>query len=74
MHSDRVPKPAAVRYAWANNPVGCNLYNREGLPAAPFRTDDWPLFNPGDKIIEVNKPQKPQGYQSTDWERPAMTQ
>jgi len=36
-----VPKPAAVRYAWANNPVGCNLYNREGLPAAPFRTDDW---------------------------------
>lgn len=39
--SDQVPKPVAVRYAWANNPAGANLYNREGLPAAPFRTDDW---------------------------------
>jgi sialate O-acetylesterase len=36
-----VPKPVAVRYNWANNPVG-NLYNVEGLPASPFRTDDWP--------------------------------
>jgi sialate O-acetylesterase len=34
-------KPVAVRYAWADNP-GCNLYNKAGLPAAPFRTDDWP--------------------------------
>ena len=33
--------PQAVRYAWANNPV-CNLYNEAGLPASPFRTDDWP--------------------------------
>jgi sialate O-acetylesterase len=32
--------PVAVRYAWADNPDG-NLGNREGLPAAPFRTDDW---------------------------------
>jgi sialate O-acetylesterase len=39
--SDKVPEPAAVRYAWADNPV-CNLYNKEGLPASPFRTDDWP--------------------------------
>jgi sialate O-acetylesterase len=36
-----VPEPAAVRYAWADNPDGCNLYNREGLPASPFRTDEW---------------------------------
>ncbi|MBN1782693.1 9-O-acetylesterase [bacterium] len=36
-----VPKPVAVRYGWANNPE-CNLYNRDGLPASPFRTDDWP--------------------------------
>ncbi len=36
-----VAKPVAVRYAWANNPVA-NLYNKEGLPASPFRTDDWP--------------------------------
>jgi sialate O-acetylesterase len=39
--SPAVPKPAAVRYGWANSPR-CNLYNREGLPASPFRTDDWP--------------------------------
>jgi sialate O-acetylesterase len=38
--SDKVSKPAAVRYAWANNPE-CNLYNKEGLPASPFRTDTW---------------------------------
>jgi sialate O-acetylesterase len=36
--SDDVPRPAHVRYAWANNPV-CNLYNGSGLPASPFRTD-----------------------------------
>jgi sialate O-acetylesterase len=39
--SDKVQKPLAVRYAWADNPE-CNLYNKEGLPASPFRTDDWP--------------------------------
>ncbi|MBI1930030.1 sialate O-acetylesterase [Candidatus Poribacteria bacterium] len=36
--SDQVSKPVAVRYAWADNPE-CNLYNKEGLPASPFRTD-----------------------------------
>lgn len=39
--SDKVPAPVAVRYAWANDPA-CNLYNGAGLPAAPFRTDDFP--------------------------------
>ena len=39
--SDRVPDPVAVRYAWGNNPDDANLYNVEGLPASPFRTDDW---------------------------------
>ena len=38
--SPEVPHPVAVRYAWADNPVGCNLYNKEGFPASPFRTDD----------------------------------
>jgi sialate O-acetylesterase len=38
--SDKVPEPVAVRYGWGNSPP-CNLYNREGLPASPFRTDDW---------------------------------
>lgn len=37
--SDKVSEPAFVRYAWADNPVGANLSNREGLPASPFRTD-----------------------------------
>jgi sialate O-acetylesterase len=32
--------PIAVRYGWANNPI-CNLYNSVGLPASPFRTDNW---------------------------------
>ncbi len=36
----QVPDPMAVRYAWADNPPAA-LYNREGLPAVPFRTDDW---------------------------------
>jgi len=40
-----VKKPAAVRYAWADNP-DCNLYNKAGLPASPFRTDDWPIALP----------------------------
>ena len=35
-----VPSPVAVRYAWAANPA-CNLFNGAGLPAAPFRSDDW---------------------------------
>jgi len=39
--SENVSKPVAARYAWADNPI-CNLYNKEGLPASPFRTDDWP--------------------------------
>lgn len=39
--SEEVPFPVAVRYGWANNP-DCNLYNKAGLPASPFRTDDWP--------------------------------
>lgn len=37
--SPSVPKPLAVRYGWSNSPR-CNLYNSEGLPAFPFRTDD----------------------------------
>lgn len=40
--SDEVRRPVAVRYAWADNPVA-NLYDGSGLPAVPFRTDDWPL-------------------------------
>lgn len=38
--SDKVASPVAVRYAWDADPA-CTLYNREGLPASPFRTDTW---------------------------------
>ncbi|HET7371982.1 MAG TPA: hypothetical protein VFJ20_01325, partial [Gemmatimonadaceae bacterium] len=41
VRSDRVMHPVSVRYAWANNPGRANLYNREKLPAVPFRTDRW---------------------------------
>ncbi len=39
--SDKVAAPVAVRYAWSMYPEGCNLYNKAGLPASPFRTDKW---------------------------------
>jgi len=39
--SDQVTAPVAVRYAWADNPE-CNLSNSTGIPASPFRTDEWP--------------------------------
>jgi len=39
--SPNVKEPVAVRYAFSSNPQGCNLYNTEGLPASPFRTDNW---------------------------------
>ncbi|OGS28167.1 MAG: hypothetical protein A2297_09450 [Elusimicrobia bacterium RIFOXYB2_FULL_48_7] len=38
--NNKIKNPTAVRYGWANNPP-CNLYNMEGLPASPFRTDNW---------------------------------
>ncbi|PYS80175.1 MAG: 9-O-acetylesterase [Acidobacteria bacterium] len=44
--SREVPRPTAARYAWADNPPA-NLYNAEGLPASPFRTDDWPGLTAG---------------------------
>ena len=34
--SDEIKDPICVRYAWADNPAGANLYNIEGLPASPF--------------------------------------
>lgn len=40
VYSDKVARPEAVRYTWADNPE-CNLINSEGLPAVSFRTDNW---------------------------------
>jgi sialate O-acetylesterase len=73
LSSEAVPKPVAVRYAWAMNPSKRKLlYNKEGLPASPFRTDNWPLFEPGAEIVTVHKPAKPKDYVARDWSRPAM--
>jgi len=46
---DAVPNPVAVRYAWAENPKGCNLYNSVGYPASPFRSDSWKGVTEGNK-------------------------
>jgi sialate O-acetylesterase len=80
--SPKVSQPVAARYAWAMNPSQRNLlYNKEGLPASPFRTDDWPLFDPkNDKEISIEKPvidlkdKQAQKRAATDWARPKMTQ
>ena len=44
--SPSIQHPVAVRYGWTDNP-DCSLYNREGLPASPFRTDVWPGITSG---------------------------
>jgi sialate O-acetylesterase len=80
--SPNVPQPEAVRYAWAMNPSQRNLlYNKEGLPASPFRTDDWPLFDSkNDKEVMITKPvldlkdKQAQKRATTDWARPVMSQ
>jgi sialate O-acetylesterase len=45
--SPNVKDPIAVRYAWGNNPDDANVFNKEGLPAAPFRTDTWKGISEG---------------------------
>lgn len=46
LHSSNVSHPVAVRYNWADYPLAF-LYNRAGLPAEPFRTDNWPGLTDG---------------------------
>jgi sialate O-acetylesterase len=48
VHSADVSKPVAVRYGWADFPV-VNLWNKDGLPASPFRTDNFPMTTGGKK-------------------------
>ncbi len=74
--SEGVPAPVAVRYAWAMNPSHRNLlYNKEGISASPFRTDDWPLFAPDSYVpVEQVKPEMPEDYQPIPLTRPVMTQ
>jgi sialate O-acetylesterase len=53
-----VTQPVAVRYGWANAPR-CNLYNKEMLPASPFRTDDWPELPPAASATTTAAPATP---------------
>ena len=52
VYSEDVQNPLAVRYAWSDNPGAIDLYNTQGLPASPFRTDDWPLTTKGKLFSE----------------------
>jgi sialate O-acetylesterase len=71
--SPKVKNPIAARYAWAMNPSQRNLlYNQEGFPASPFRTDDRALYDPKAELVEVTKPEKPKGYEAKDWSRPVI--
>jgi lysophospholipase L1-like esterase len=62
VYSTQVATPIAVRYAWADNP-SCNLYNHAGLPASPFRTDDFACATaspvPPTKPSAISKPTLP---------------
>lgn len=49
--SPKVAEPVVVHYAWANNPVGVNLANAEGLPASPFRFGEMPKFEVFSKFL-----------------------
>ncbi len=42
LYQNEIEKPIAVRFSWADDASESNLFNKEGFPAAPFRTDDWP--------------------------------
>lgn len=45
-----VKDPKAVRYGWTDSPIDANLFNKEGLPASPFRTDSWKGITEGVKF------------------------
>src|SRR5579862_9918404 len=48
--ADSVSNPVAVRYGWSNAPDDINLYNADGFPASPFRTDNWPQITESAKF------------------------
>jgi sialate O-acetylesterase len=52
--SDKIARPVAVRYAWGNSPV-VSLYNKDGLPASPFRTDQWPGITVPKKAVKRSR-------------------
>jgi sialate O-acetylesterase len=48
VHSTQAPKPVAVRFGWRDD-AEPNLFNKEGLPASPFRTDDFQMVTAGNR-------------------------
>ncbi len=53
--ADTIKKPIAVRYAWADNPIGLTLTNNTSMPAYPFRTDKWKGKTDDVKILDYSK-------------------
>lgn len=53
VYNETISHPAAVRYGWTDDAMEANLYNKEGLPAAPFRTDHWEGVTTAKKYIIV---------------------
>ena len=51
VYSDKVQEPVAVHYAWADDAGDANLYNVNGYPAVPFRTDKWKGITEGKKYV-----------------------
>ena len=61
--SEQVSSPIAVRYGWSTFPL-CNLYNKEGLPASPFRTDNFPVPDVRGRLIGKQWSQNARGLGS----------
>jgi len=58
VYNETITAPVAVRYGWTDDAMDANLYNKEGLPASPFRTDHWEgLTTAKQYSIENHKPQ-----------------
>lgn len=51
VYADQVPKPVSVHYNWADDAADGNLYNKDGLPALPFRTDQWKGVTDDNKFV-----------------------
>jgi sialate O-acetylesterase len=71
---DKVSTPIAVRYGFSGNPVKCNLYNKEGLPTAQFRTDNWDI--PVETVQDLRgwkarKAEKNKARNKAVWKKPA---
>lgn len=56
IYHNAVKKPIAIRYAWADDALKCNLFNKDGFPAAPFRSDNWTLSSDGRKLEYIHYP------------------